>query len=93
MCYLNWHDYLSLVEGESHGILLYYTKIALCIHFHNINAKAMDLPIASDASNIDPLSLQRMVLIHGLLIELFLQTSTPNYSNSSNNFFLDRILF
>ena len=23
MCYLNWHDYQSLVEGESHGILLY----------------------------------------------------------------------
>ena len=24
VCYLTWHDYPSLVEWESHGILLYY---------------------------------------------------------------------
>ena len=38
VCYLTWHDYPSLVEGESHGILyiiiIFETKYA---EFHFIN--------------------------------------------------------
>ena len=28
VCYQTWHDYPSLVEGESHGILYYYYQKA-----------------------------------------------------------------
>ena len=30
-CYLTWHDYPSLVEGESHGILLLLLLLQLLL--------------------------------------------------------------
>ena len=39
VCYLNWHDYPSLVEGESHGILLLLLLLlllSLITYFQNM---------------------------------------------------------
>ena len=41
MYYLTWHDYHSLVEGESHGILYYYVGEVEAEVFTNVTGASM----------------------------------------------------